>query len=184
MYGSLSAYGVPSFVGNTRPGIMIVLVKRPRIVSRMFLSSFSDSCCLSEFRSVDSTPVDVEYWHNLQLDSRIDLHDIAMESPPSPFKQSTIFHINSSIMSSSQLSTGSTYAGQSNLANLIISIISCVVLITDGTKEFIIEEYKISYILNLSVVTRSQGDMLRKGSPMIDCLTCDTCNIYKGECVR
>lgn len=164
---------------------MMVLDRRARILSRTFASSFSDNSCFNIFRSFDVSVLDERDTQNVHFESWFDSHDGA---EPSRLRQSNTFHINSSSAGSSQtphFSSGVTYSGQCNLANLITSVMSCVVLMTDGTNEFIIEEYKMSFIFDLRVFARLHMNMWlsQDDRPMIALCTCGTCIIFNKESV-
>jgi len=132
------------------------------------------------FKFMDLSVFEGKNWQNVQFESWFDSTDTAK---PSPLRQPRIFHVISANIVSSQMpqfSSGVEYSGQSNLANLIISVMSCVVLITDGTNEFIIEEYNISFILDRRVFAWLQRNMwlLQGCRPMTAFRTCGTFNIY------
>ena len=129
---------------------MIVLDKRLRILSRMFLSSFSDNRFFSSFKSTtESTTLSAATCKFSQKEQCESSHC----SAASGHMQHNTRQINDSNVGSSQpflLSSGATYSGHKSRANLVISVISCVELTTDGMNEFIIEAYNQSFSFDLS----------------------------------
>jgi len=156
---------------------MAVLDNRIRILSRILLSSFSDSRCFSVFE-LDPFSVEETEWQKEQF--RLLHSELSSDSCLERMRSClSIASVDESLL---LFFSGSTYCGQSSLASLIISAISWVELFTAGTKEFNIEVYRTSFSFDLSALAMLQSSLqLVEGErPIIDCFTCGTCNICKA----
>ena len=180
-YGRRSAYGLRLFSDSTLPGISTVLDRRPRILSRMLPSSSSDNLCCSTFSSRTGEFLSAfelkhrQKWQ--QSDSWQSTSELLLILSLRQPKTCQTSSSNNELLLLYRRSSGK-YSGQSSLANLTISVMSCVELMTDGTNEFIIDEYNECFRFDKSTFARSHRKVQWEES-VIDCRMCGTCKIFK-----